>query len=285
MMTEPCGWELPTPEDDSACAPCAALDNLTKAERERVESMAIELIWRWTGKRFGICEETVRPCRAECDAYFSTMYGARPPHLPQQGWLPALIGGQWFNIGCGMCSGACSCAPSSALALELPPPVVSITKIKIDGVVLDPAAYSLRDGVLYRTDGGIWPECNSQGGDVDDPESGAWEIIYQRGEPVPVGGLIAAYTLACELAKAMCNDNSCQLPSRVQSVTRQGVSMEITETTFAEMKDGQTGIWIIDSWTSSVNRPPIQRPAVFSPDIEPGRGTGLLSGIGRGRTR
>lgn len=282
----PCSWPLPEPIEDSVCPPCDALDALAPEEQERFIDMAVGLLWSWTERKFGLCEITVRPCRAECVALGSTMFPrTAAAYLPSQGWLPALIGGEWFNIGCGTCHFACTCAPSRCVALELPGPVAGITSITVGGEPLDPAAYHLRDGVLYRTDGECWPECNSQSGDVSDPDSGAWEIVYQRGLPVPVGGQIAAYRLACELAKAACNDSTCQLPSNVRSVTRQGVSMEMVQTEFEDMKDGKTGIWLIDSWVASEKNTRTAAPGVFSPDIPRDRGIGTLAGTGRGRTR
>lgn len=285
MTTAPCEWPLPEPVEDSACPPCAALENLTETERERFERMAIELLWAWSGRRFGLCEVAVRPCRAECNRVGSTMFGDGSPYLPSTGWRPALLDGQWFNIGCGVCGPHCICAPSARTAIELPGPVAAIESVWIDGAELDESSYSFKNGILYRTDGGSWPTCNDQAGDITDPDSGAWEITYQRGLAVPIGGQIAAYRLACELAKAACGDNTCELPSRVQSVTRQGVSMEITQTTFAEMKDGRTGIWTIDTWVASVTSNIIAMPGVFSPDIERDRGIGTMQGLGRGRTR
>jgi hypothetical protein len=89
-------------------------------------------------------------------------------------------------------------------------------------------------------------------------------VTYVRGVRVPEGGEIAAGVLALELAKAACNDNTCQLPKRMQTMTRQGVTVAMLDS-FDDVDKGHTGIWIIDSWVASMTKTPV-RPTVLSPD-------------------
>lgn len=289
----PCDWPIASPprgegvEPDPSCVPCAVLEDMPPERIKDFEDMATELLWRWTGKRFGLCETTVRPCRAECADRAATFWGQRGASMPSggTGWVPVLFAGQWWNIGCGVCGVSCSCEPDTTRTIALPGAVDSIVSIYIDGALLPESAYTLRDGILYRIDGGVWPACNSDLDDPRKPDSSAWEVTYRRGYPVPPGGDMATYRLACELAKAACGDNSCELPSRVKSITRQGVSMDLMETTFAEMQDGRTGIWLIDSWVAAVTVPVSARPRVVSPDISPGRGRGTRAGLGFGNSR
>lgn len=279
----PCNWPI-FYEEGEDCA-CEALTGLSPEQLARTEALAIEMLWSWTSRLFGTCSTTVRPCRAECARRASTYWGDRGPiERGGTGWVPILVGGEWFNVGCGACGASCSCAPDAARSLELPGPVSEITEIWIDGVILPDTAYTLRDGVLYRTDGGVWPECNDEIQSARVPDSAAWEVVYERGVPVPQGGQIAAGVLVCELAKALCQDDTCQLPQRVQSITRQGVSMAILDS-FEDLKDGRTGIWLVDAWVAAMNAPRFSPPQVFSPDIRPGAGRGTQRGLGRGRTR
>lgn len=288
MITAPCEWPLATSDDDASCK-CSPLEALAPAERTRFERMAVELLWAWTGRKYGLCEVTVRPCRAECASRYSTFWGPHSGDLAYQrgvaGWLPMLFAGEWWNVGCGACGLSCQCGPDQARSIVLPGVASQIVSIWIGGEELPDTAYTLRDGVLYRTDGGVWPYCNDDIADPHTADSPAWEVTYKRGITVPMGGQIAAYHLACELAKAACNDESCGLPSNVRSVTRQGVSIDLITTEFNEVKEGRTGIWIIDSWVASVHAPQAAPSRVFSPDIEPGRGKGMMSGLGYGRTR
>src|SRR3546814_8783259 len=72
-----------------------------------------------------------------------------------------------------------------------------------------------------------------------------------------------------DLAKAACNDKTCGLPRRVQSVTRQGVTVAVLDA-FDDIDEGHTGIWLIDSWVASVVRRP-RKMRVLSPDRMPPR--------------
>jgi hypothetical protein len=81
---------------------------------------------------------------------------------------------------------------------------------------------------------------------------GTWSIEYIAGIPVPKGGQVAAGILAVELGKAALKDSTCALPSRVQTITRQGVTMAILDT-FEDLAKGRTGIPRIDMWIQSVN--------------------------------
>src|SRR5690606_26066328 len=92
-----------------------------------------------------------------------------------------------------------------------------------------------------------------------------WEITFLQGEVVPPGGGLVAGILACEYAKALCNDNSCRLPKRVTTVTRQGLTMAMLDN-FLDLEKGYTGIREIDDWVTTQNKP--KRPSlVTSPDV------------------
>jgi hypothetical protein len=222
------------------------------------EDMATEFLWRWTGQRFGQCEATIRPCRQDCTAGLSTYHGGMTGGTSSSHngnpWHPTLIGGSWFNIGCGGCGDNCGC--SSGRALRFDKPVSGIASIEIDGVVIDPTTYRVDNNVLLvREDGQQWPFCQNMSHALGEPDT--WAITLLTGEPVPVGGQIAAGKLACEFAKAACGAKGCELPSRVQSITRQGVSVSLLVQTFDDMDKGRTGIWLVDSWVASVMKPDI----------------------------
>src|SRR5699024_472918 len=124
--------------------------------------------------------------------------------------------------------------------------------VRIDGNVLPDSAYRVDYGnILIRTDGQTWPAVQDM---LADPsELNTFEVTYKRGIEVPAGGQFAAGVLACELAKAYCGDQTCELPKRVQTVTRQGVTVGFMDQ-FEGLEEGKTGIWSIDSWIASVNR-------------------------------
>lgn len=221
----------------------------TPTSKAIYEQAAVEYLWNWTGRGYGLCPVTVRPCRSECSL------GMPHPLDPVGPWMwgPVLLAGQWYNLACGICGDLCSCV-GTPQALRLPGPIDSITQILIDGQALAQAAYRVDNGwVLVRQDGDGWPSCQDMS--LPAGEVGTWSIEYVKGTPVPLGGQVAAGVLAIELAKFACRDSTCQLPRRVQSVTRQGVTVAILDS-FDDVDKGRTGVWLVDSWVASVTRRP-----------------------------
>ncbi len=258
--TAPCTW----PISYASCASCAPLDALEAAEKATFEQMATDYLWNWTSRVYGTCPVTVRPCRGNCSDYLSTFWGSGPyPFQGSGGWYPVLINGAWTNVHCGVCGiNTCNCGSTGAIAL--PGPVASVTLVTIDGVTLDPSAYRVDNGyLLVRTDGQQWPTCQDLNAPVTEPNT--FQVEYERGAEVPIGGQMAAGILACEFAKAACRDASCALPQRVQSITRQGVTVAVLDA-FDDIDTGHTGIWLIDSWVASVSKPK-RGAAVYSPDV------------------
>jgi len=257
----PCTWPVVYPSDCSALeTPDAAL---------LYEEIAGNYLRNWTG--YGTCPVLLRPCRSDCDS-FSSFWGYGPftrgtaSRKSSQGfgWGPVLINGQWYNLGCGVCGDDCSCSGGGAAALRLPGPVAAITTVLVGGAPLLASAYRVDNhALLVRTDGGAWPTCQDMSEPADGPN--AFSIDYLHGIEVPVGGQLAAGALACELAKAATGDTSCQLPRRIQTIARQGLTTSFLDS-MDDLDEGRTGIWLVDSWVASVTNSP-QRGRVYSVDI------------------
>jgi hypothetical protein len=244
---EPCNWPVtyagcggPDPTE-----PPEPLLSLPEA-RETFESMAVGYLWRWTGKSLGVCTITVELCREDCTDGRSSFFGSGPGIGTR--WRPVIIDGSWTNIGCGICGDVCGCGGAGGLVL--PGPVARVVSVVEDGVTLPASGYSVVRNTVRRNEG-RWDPCSTV-------------VTYDRGVTVPEGGSVAAGVLALELAKASCNDNSCRLPQRFQSITRQGVTVAMLDS-FDDIDKGHTGIWIIDSWVASMTKPKA-RPTVLSPD-------------------
>lgn len=261
VRMEPCDW----PVSYSACTECEPLFSMPPSGTAEFERTAATFLWNWTGQRLGLCEVTVRPCRESCTEGMSTYYGSGP--YPANGlgtgpWRPVILNGQWYNLGCARCGDTCGCTQTPAVVL--PGPVDEVSEVRINGAVLAEDAYRVDNyRILVRTDGGEWPACQNLAAGPD--EDGTWQVTYTQGIPVPQGGRIAAGILACELAKAACGDKSCGLPQRVQTISRQGVTVAMLDA-FDDIDTGHTGIWLIDSWVASVMKPR-RRSQVYSPDI------------------
>lgn len=118
---------------------------------------------------------------------------------------------------------------------------------------------------------GCWPTCQDMTLPATQP--GTWDVQYLRGKPVPEFGLYAAGMFACELVKACLPDagDCCRLPANVQSIVREGVSMELEAFTLGgvdgKAEFGRTGIPEVDMWLTMVNPHRSTGPSrAYSPD-------------------
>lgn len=247
-MAEGGMFPLDWPVDYSQCTDCGPFDDeATGTEvKAKFEDMAKWFLWGWTKRQFGTTTSWLRPDES-CD---------RPPTYA---YLPPVVA---WPLCCGSCK-QCGCSCGSLTSLWVSAPVESVTQVVIAGEVLPEDSYHLEGAHrIVRTDGGSWPSTQNMMADVQSP--GGWGIEIVVGTSVPTGGRIATAVLACELAKAACNDTKCRLPQRVTSITRQGVAMTMLDD-FDGLQKGRTGIWLIDSWVSSVTEVPM--PAtVVNPD-------------------
>lgn len=229
---------------------------------------ATEVLWSLSGRRFGTCTVTSRPCKRECAQSWPGIgawweWGGSILY-PQ----PALIGGSWFNIICGGCGGGCACTATEEV--WLPAPVADVTQVTINGAPIPTGSYRVDNHqILVRQDGGRWPLCQ----DLSVPATGigAWTVTASYGEPVPMIGQLAVGELACELLKA-CDPNlagDCKLPPNVQSLVREGVTIQFTEDVQSRLRtDGRLGLWSVDLFLVSFNPRGIpNRAQVYSPDI------------------
>lgn len=256
---DPCEWPIIPQENSHVGAP-------------DYYDMAVEFLWRWTKGIFGLCEIVLRPCRDDCQG-FTTFWGNGPYPWPggsSRGYQfgPALINGSWLNLGCQRC-GTHRCSCTDLVGLTLPGPVAEIVEVLIDGVAVEPTAYRVANRrYLLRSDGGTWPVCQDLA--AAPTEADTFQVTYTRGVAVPPGGQVAAGILANQFALAAANDGACQLPKRIQTVTRQGVTVAMIDS-FDNVNQGFTGIWLIDSWVQSIVSAP--KPSrVISPDYRSFRG-------------
>lgn len=259
-MQGPCMWPI-----NVAVLPDSTFWNALDEElRTLAMKAATEFLWRWTGRRFGLCPGKIRPCRTDScrtvphrisEPYDTAVVKVNSP------WLPVVLGSKTYPLGCGSCQTSCNCVEHPGI--RLPRKVHSVTEVKVDGVVLDASQWAFYNHVLYRTDGQSWPTYQDVLASSD--EEGTWEISVEFGEPVPSGGVVAVTLLAEQIAQAMLGRNSCSLPERVQSVSREGISVVAYDSLEDAMRGG-TGIWLIDSWVASIMKAP-SGSAVYSPDF------------------
>jgi hypothetical protein len=81
-----------------------------------------------------------------------------------------------------------------------------------------------------------------------------------------MAGKMAARTLAMEFAKLWAGDDDCQLPQRITSVSRQGVSFTILDNQ-EFIEELRTGLYAVDLFLKTTNPDNARRKSkVFSPD-------------------
>lgn len=247
----PCGWVIPAP----LCCPDWAG---TSAEiKAAAGDYAALILWAATGRQFGLCTVTVRPCGMRpCADGMAEFFGY---DWSSGTWVPYIFNGTWFNCAC---QGACCCDPRSRVRLM--GPVDSITEVLIGGIAVDPNTYRVDDKHwLVRTAGECWPTCPDMN---TDDGANVFEVTYVRGVTPPPALLRAASTLECEFAKA-CTGADCRLSNRVTSIARQGISIEMASPD-EFLDDGLTGLWEVDSVITALN--PYrrkQRGRIYAPEL------------------
>lgn len=221
--------DLPTPRPD-----------VPDPQFEALLWMASEMLWSMSGRQFsGGCESTVTLRESPRGGYCWADI-AWPLIDGYYGWWP--VRGPWRG-------------GSGRRVVALPdPPVTAVSSVTVDGT---PVEYwvTLPAGLVRRADGAAWPA------------DGTLNITYSHGVPPPIGGRQSAVTLAVELAKAITSDPSCKLPQRLQTVSREGVTVGFQDS-FESLDKGRTGIWSIDAWLASVNPAGLTRRArVWTPEL------------------
>ena len=198
----------------------------------RSQALASSTLRRLCAFRVGGCPVTIRPCaRPSTVSYGPGWYGSSL-------YVPSNWGGTWTNT----CGGTGPCRHDPTLAVKLPGPGYTIEEAKVDGTVVDPAAYWTVDDYLIRLDGNTWPQ--TQNLDLPDTETGTFSVTYTDSAPVDGVGAYAAAKLALEYARA-CSGGACNLPETVTSIARQGVSYDIPAGSFP---NGETGIREVDAF-------------------------------------
>lgn len=261
--------------------PCAPWDALwpceVSCESPTVTAQAVEaateVVWALSGRQFGLCEVTLRPCRRECYSFPwppDATYAGNWIQWAGSSWInPTLIGGQWFNVVCGRCVGGCAC--KSVSEVVLPAPVHDVVQVKIDGIVVTGADYRLDDNRIVVLLGDEWPRCNDL--NLPDTEPDTWSITARYGLEVPAGGRWAVGELACELIRAMQGED-CRLPRNVTQLVRAGATLQFPPL-HELLASGYTGLYLVDQFVATWNPSGLRRRSgVYSVDQPPHRRAG-----------
>jgi len=243
----PCTWTI-----DTDC--CSTWDGLGAPLQASAAAYASLVLWAATGRRFGLCEMTVRPCGMPCANSYQGSYWSYGT------WIPYIWNGQWRNCWCG--STGCSCEPNCQV--YLPGPVNSVTTVTQDGVLVPATSWRVDNNQwLVRTDGECWPSCQDYNVDTG---ANTLSVVYGRGLLGPAALASATGILACEFAKACCG-SPCRLPQRLSTIARQGVQLTFVDIDTL-LDRGLTGITEVDQIITALNPYGLKhRLRVFSPDL------------------
>lgn len=206
---------------------CSSIDlsAITLGQRESLLDLATDILYRLDGKHYpGVCATTRRVCRS-----------------------------------CGTCGAPhCSCGVRSTVDLGRSWPVVGVWDVVVEGVTLPTTAYQLRDHrFVDRIDGESWPVCS----DVTDPDAFTMSYAYGRRPPRVLRDACAVF--AAEMAKS-CVGVACELPSRVTSITREGVSYTILDSQ-KFLDEGRVGIYRVDLALAAAKMGRKPRPGGWAP--------------------
>lgn len=258
-----------TPDQVLARPGCTNLDPTLVAS---CVGPASEILFALSGRQYpgAGCQATVRPV-------------SRPTGVSATEWAAFTGFGFWPTWG--ICSGEFptygvpwlfahgGCQRPDQVELGAYP-VIDVLQVRIDGVTIPADEWRLDyNRVLTRvrptadavpTERWGWPTCQNL--DLPDTQPGTFSVTYLYGNDPPDGGVLAATTLAAEIAKASSPGMTSRLPSRVTSIAREGITTSMVDA-MGLIQRGWTGIPDVDLWLRSVNPAQLARRArVWSPD-------------------
>lgn len=227
-----------------------------------------ELAWKADAEAFGwralqalmggavsITPITLRPNQPTCSP---RTYYVAPVGAP--GILDPYVGanGRWYNRGLSWKPEACEC--EDARRIRLPGPIGRVEAVLVDGVAVPTSAYQVVDNEwLVRTDGKGWPR--HQDMYAAPTAANTFTVRYFRGTAPDDLDAFAAGVLALEFYNLLRtgDKSACRLPRNATSVVRQGVTMDLSTSGFA---DGKSGIPEVDAIVSMKNPYLLRTPAV-----------------------
>lgn len=228
----PCGTWVTGADITTLCP------SITGDMADDAAQMSTEILFELSGQRFpGTCQDTLRPCRTPCSCAGATGFYSMSLNRTADGW-------QQSRCDCPM---QCGCGRLAQIDLGVYP-LVGIEQVTVDGVILDPSAYTVHDWRwLVRLDGDSWPSCQDLS--MDSTEVGTFEVVVNYGQSPPEVGRKAAQRLGCELGRGWLGE-ACAIPANATSITRQGMSITMLR---PEDRNMFTGIPFVDLFLRAYN--------------------------------
>jgi hypothetical protein len=228
------------------------VDRLTDQDspyaEEAVQS-ASYIMWLLSGRKFGGVFTTTETYCQNYEYGYITAGRLNIGTLPYHQAAPEIANGEIRNV-CGDCGGC-----SHTVRLRGAPVVNVLSVVRGSSEIpLDQLVIVDRGRIAPADSHRCWGGCD----DV--------VVTYQYGSFPPITGVHAATALADQYIWAATGDTRCTLPSRVTSISRQGVSWTLLDNQDF-LDKGRTGIYAVDLFLTSVNPDRARnRPRVFTPD-------------------
>lgn len=264
---QPLGWITA----DDIIKGCTSVTENTE-DLDLVAQAASLLMYELSGRLYpGEQTRTVRPCKQSCGCWGGSLAGG----ATYWSWtLSSLQGWGWYND----CGDSCGCGSESYIRLA-GYPVWQIDQVKIDGAVIAASEYRLdsrRKLIRMASASGVdqmWPACQDLS--LPDTSVGTYSVTYRWGENPPELGKRAAVQIACEIWTGF-QGGASKLPSQVSKVVRQGITVERIVPIAQLLREGGTGMALVDMFMAQVNPTGARRarPTVYSPDLKRARKVG-----------
>lgn len=239
-------------------------DELSQPDVPEAHASAVSasyLLWALSGRKYGGIKQTTERYECPCRCSTRTLAGMVYPGIHQ---------GHIYNVNVGYGS-HCGCGVQHKLRLR-GTPIHTVYSVIAGGSELDPEDWEIHNDVyLVPAAGSGWSVCSTV------------ETTYSYGVPPPEAGRRAARLLAEELLKSTIDPDSCRLPDRVTSISRQGVSFTVLDPQ-SFLDEGRLGLYEVDTFLRAVNPDRARMPAkVFAAGTSRGmrvRGAGVGPKIG-----
>lgn len=218
--------------------------------------VASNILWAMSGRKYsGTTTVTER--------YYTVINSFRYQGGSAKDFYPHMVGGRIFNVPTEDWNDSAyqSDGSSSLSRIKLrgkPVQKVHLVRSGHDGTIIPEDKYYVAEhSTLIAYKGVPWPPGNI-------------EVTYTYGSQPPAAGRAAARSFAQQLINSW-NGDSCRLPDRITSVTRQGVSYTVLDSQDF-LENLRTGIYEIDLFLKTANPAKALAPAkVFSPDMHRAR--------------
>lgn len=174
-------------------------------------------------------------------------------------YSPELVGGRMYNLPVrkenGIIYSDVSCQVRDMRLRHTP--VREVFSVFADGVEVPRDSFTIRNRAYLVRNGrnSFWDFCTTH----------EFTVNYEYGANPPVAGVEAAIELGNEYLLAFDGDDRCRLPEKITSVTRQGLTIRVSETQ-DYLDNGKVGINSIDQFIKAYNPSKAKKKAkVFVP--------------------